>query len=235
MELRQAGGTVTAAPRQVDEFGDGPSSSWLNDFGLAGEALSMELIEEQIIPQVRDRVGENRLHMLATMVLMGMNRIVVRDGSITAKMRFRATARDKAAVDYAVSQDPGGSSSWGNRGSESYVSHSTMISTVGTNVQSDTNLRAELFGEIKINFVSETLPLERFADQAALALVQRNALVGSVPAPTESAPVAPTLPAVPGTAPPVVPPTPVATAPAPPAPAPATPSEPVNAAPPAAP
>jgi hypothetical protein len=49
-----------------------------------------------------------------------------------------------------------------------------MVSTIGVNVQANTELNAELFGEVRINFVSETLPLDRFVDSARLALVQKN-------------------------------------------------------------
>ena len=69
-----------------------PSPDWLADFDLAGEELTDELLEEQLIPAARRRVGESRLQTLATMVLLGMNRIVVRDGSISARVRFRAAA-----------------------------------------------------------------------------------------------------------------------------------------------
>ena len=148
--------------------------AWLADYGLGDQELTDELIEEQVIPAARRRVGENRLQMLATMVLMGMNRINVKDGSISARLRFRAAARDKAAVDYAVSQDPGGQG-WGSRGSATYAQSAMMVSTVGVNVQAEADLKAELFGEVKINFVSETLPLERFVDAAQLTLLQRNA------------------------------------------------------------
>ena len=37
---------------------------------------------------------------------------------------------------------------------------------------------ADLFGEVKLNFVSETLPLDKLADAAKVALVQRNSPVG---------------------------------------------------------
>jgi hypothetical protein len=153
---------------------DPPSPAWLAEFGLDGEELTTELIEEQLVPQARRRLGNDRLQTLATMVLLGMNRVVVRDGSISAKLRFRAAAQDRAVVDYAVSQDPGGSS-WGTRGNSAYSTHTTMVSTVGVNAQTDAQLRADLFGEVRLNFESETLPLEQFADAAQRALLQRNA------------------------------------------------------------
>jgi hypothetical protein len=205
---------VRAIPGAGDE-GDEASPSWLADFGLAGEPLTDELIEERLIPAARQQVGENRLQMLATLVLLGMSRINIRDGTISARVRFRAAAKDTMQVDYAVQQDPGGGSGWGARGSSTYVDHQTMVSTVGVNVQADTDLKAELFGEVQINFVSETLPLERFVDTAKMTLLQRNtrAMAPTATAPTAAAP-APSVPAAPPTAPPplATPPTPVAPA-----------------------
>ncbi len=159
---------------QDDENGFAAAPEWLADFGLEGEELTEELLENQLLPYARRRIGENRLQMLATMVLLGMNRINVKDGSISARVRFRAAARDLANVDYAVSQDPG-QPSWGRRGGASAMRHATMISTVGANAQAETTLQAELFGQVKINFESETLPLERFADEALMTMLQRNA------------------------------------------------------------
>lgn len=177
--------------------GEEESPSWLSDFGLDGVPLTDEVVEANLVPAARRRVGESRLQTLASMVLLGMNRVNVKDGTISAKVRFRAVAQDKAAVDYAVSQDPGGGG-WGTRGSGTYANSATMVSTVGVNVQSDSELKAELFGEVKINFVSETLPLDRFVDSARMSLLQRNA---RSPAPAALPPAA----APPAAAPPVPP------------------------------
>ncbi len=190
------------------EDADQPSSpDWLSDFGLQGEELTPELIEEQLVPKARDRVGQNRLQMLATMVLLGMNRVVVKDGSISARLRFRAVAADTAKVDYAVSDDPNSGGNWGERGSSTYATPSTKVSTVGVNVQSDSELRAELFGEVKINFVSETLPLDRFVDDARRRLLERHARPNTG---ARATPAAVTLPS------PALPATPAPLAPAPP-------------------
>jgi hypothetical protein len=148
--------------------------AWLADFDLEGESLTDELIEEQLIPMAQRRVGESRMQTLATMVLLGMNRIVVRDGSIAAKVRFRAAATDRAKVAYASVVDPA-NSSWGERGSLAYSAPSMMVSTVGVNVQAESDLKVELFGEVKINFASETMPLERFADAAQIRLLESHA------------------------------------------------------------
>jgi hypothetical protein len=189
---------------------------WLSEYGLDGQLLSTELIDEQLVPMARKRIGQNRLQTLATMVLLGMNRVVVRDGTISARIQIRAQANDKAKVDYAVSSDPGGPT-WGERGS-AMGQPGLMVSTVAANVQTDTQLKAELYGEVRINFASETLPLERFADPARQALLQRNSRSGT-PANTVPASAAPA--ALPGAVP--APAAPVQAAPAAAAPVPLPP------------
>ena len=201
---------------------DADPPSWLTDYGLEDEPLTDELVEGTLVPAARGRLGEDRLQMLATMVLMGMNRINVKDGTISAKVRFRAAARDSANVTFATAQDPGGAT-WGARGGSAHDQAQMMISTVGANVQADADLRAELFGEVKINFVSETLPLDRFVDAAQLALLQRNAntIAPAQPAPAQAAlPAAPlpastTLPAAAAPATPAAPAAPLPAAPLP--------------------
>jgi hypothetical protein len=200
---------VLPRPAQGEDADEPRSPEWLREFQLENEDLTPELIEEQLVPKARRRVGQDRQQTLATMVLLGLNRVVVRDGSISARLRFRAAAADTAKVEYAVSDDPTAGGSWGSRGSTAYALPSTKVSTVGVNMQSDSELKAELFGEVKINFASETLPLERFVDEAKRTLLERRAKTAAVvvaaptvvnatpavtPAPAAAPPAAVTLP-----------------------------------------
>jgi hypothetical protein len=174
------------APRAEDL-----SPIWLADYGLEGQQLTTELLEQQVLPQVRTKVGAERQQLLATMVLLGLNRVAVRDGSISAKVMFRAAARDAAAVQYATSSDPQSIATWGERGSLSQTAQSTtMVSTLAVNAQNESTVRADLFGEVKLNFVSETLPLDRMADAAKVALVQQHSMTGRAAAPAVAAPPA---------------------------------------------
>jgi hypothetical protein len=177
------------------------SPIWLADYGLEGQELSSELLEQQILPQVRNKVGAERQQLLATMVMLGLNRVAVRDGSISAKVMFRAAARDAASVQYATSSDPQSMNNWGERGSLSQGAQSTtMVSTLAVNAQNESTVRADLFGEVKLNFVSETLPLDRMADAAKLALVQQHSMTGRAAAPAPAAaPAAAPPPAAEGT------------------------------------
>ena len=171
LQLPDATGTEPRLSPRAEEL----SPVWLADYGLEGQELSTELLEQQVLPQVRNKVGAERQQLLATMVLLGLNRVAVRDGSISAKVMFRAAARDAAAVQYATSSDPQAIATWGERGSLSQTSQSTtMVSTLAVNAQNESTVRADLFGEVKLNFVSETLPLDRLADAAKSALVQQH-------------------------------------------------------------
>ena len=67
--------------------------------------LDEETIEEKLVPAARDSLARSRQQMLATMVMMGINRIIVTDGKINAKLRFNFSAQDamqqmKTAVGY---------------------------------------------------------------------------------------------------------------------------------------
>ncbi len=172
--LAQSDGGLVLAPvpqGDPDDFVEPPS--WLAEFDEDGADLSSEFLESSLLPKARERLAQQRLSNLATMVLLGMNRVVVNDGNVGARLRFRAAAADHAAVEYASSDDPqSGGTVWGGKGAGSGAV--TKVSTVGVNVQSDSQLKAELFGEVKINFATEAVPLDRFVDEAQRTLLERN-------------------------------------------------------------
>ncbi len=167
--------SLAPVPHADDGEDDANSPTWLSDYGHEGAELTPEFLEQELLPKARERVARSRLQTLSTMVLLGMNRIIIKDGTISARLRFRAAAADHAAVQYATSGDPPtGGEEWGRRAGSSEPMASTKVSTVGVNVQSDSELKAELFGEVKINFASETVPLDRFIDDAKRTLLDRH-------------------------------------------------------------
>ena len=207
VRLVDSGDGLTLAPVAKADDSEPASPRWLADYNLAGEELTTETLEEKVLPAAREHAAKARLQTLATMVLMGINRIVVKDGTIGARLRFRAAASDHAAVQYATGGDPSsGGEQWGAKGSASDPLPSTKVSTVGVNVQSDSELKAELFGEVRINFASETVPLDRFVDDAKRALLERHsrAIPSAPPATVVKlvSPAAPTATTTPPTTPP---------------------------------
>ncbi|HWB75426.1 MAG TPA: hypothetical protein VG755_10725 [Nannocystaceae bacterium] len=63
--------------------------------GLPGmTSIDDEVIESQLVPAARNDLARSRQSLLATLLLMGINRIIVTDGKINAKLKFDFKARD---------------------------------------------------------------------------------------------------------------------------------------------
>jgi len=185
-----AAGKSGESPRLLPRPGrEGESPAWLEQFGMTGSQLSQELTDGPLLDAARLKVGEERMQSLATLVLMGINRVVVGDGDIRARMQFHASARDTLRAE--VNQQQLGIA---GQALQAAQATSMMVSTVKANAQADASIKADLMGEVRINFRSETFPLERFADSAAIQLINRHAR-------WQSTPSAPPAAAAPATAP----------------------------------
>jgi hypothetical protein len=181
-------------PRLLPRAGaEGTAPDWLGKYGFAGQELTAELTDGALVTAGRRQVGEDRLQTLATMVLMGINRVVVSDGNVRAKLQFHAAAIDRQRVD--VTQQGVGIA---GRTVGTDQRAQMMVSTTKVNAQADAAIKADLLGEVRIAFRTETFPLERFADSAAIQLINRHARWQGPPA--TGAPASPA--ATPATAPP---------------------------------
>lgn len=58
------------------------------------ERLDDELVEALLVPAARTQLATSRQQLLATMVMLGINRIVVTDGKLSAKVMYDFKARD---------------------------------------------------------------------------------------------------------------------------------------------
>jgi hypothetical protein len=210
--------TVTA------EDGEGALVRISNDLGLAKPItdISDPAQEQRLVQAARLEIARGRQQLLASMVLLGINRIVVTDGTINAKVMFSLHASDQAQRTSAASmydRKASRASSSSFRGSFSpwsgisggYSSsgseHKTAVSSsVEETSESKAELKAKLSGEVRVNFKSDYLPLEKMATPQMIAAISGNA------EPRTPAGVAPAAPAGAGAAP---------AAPAPAAPAPA--------------
>jgi hypothetical protein len=162
-----------------------------------------QAIDETIVPATRKSMAERRQQTLATMVLMGINRIVVDEGEILAKLVFHIDASETMNVRFDQSKQTLGNMAGGNK-SNTFSGNGIMVNTSSLNAQSDINVRADLTGQVKVKFRSETFPLERFADSMAIQLINENAKVPTPPPVAQNAP---------STQPPSVAPIPLPTAP----------------------
>jgi hypothetical protein len=199
----------------------GESPDWLGEFGLDGEELTPELTEGALLDAGRRRAGEERMQSLATLVLMGINRVIVKDGEIMAKLNFHAEAREQVQAELQSANISGGLAS------QSYNASGTsmMVSTLKANAQADLGLKADLMGQVKITFASETFDLNKFASPIGIQLIQQHARWRSPKEPGGNSAAENTAPTENATATPApAPPTPAPPTPAPAAPRPTTPS-----------
>lgn len=165
-------GTAGEPRLRVRPGREGTQPVWLAEYDLEGSELSDELVETQLVDRARRRVGDERIQMLATTVLMGINRIVVNDGSVKARMQFHAQARERTTAE--LLQGMQGAQS-GIVGRATGAAATMLVSTVAANAQSDASIRADLMGEVRVSFRTETFDLNNFANTQAIQLINRHA------------------------------------------------------------
>jgi hypothetical protein len=215
LEIDAAGGAPQVRTRPSADAASMPD--FFADLGLPSQAGSVDdaALEEQLVPAARKRLAMDRQQMLATMVLMGINRIVVTDGSIKASVLFDLSTRD--AVQRAHNQQQTATfhetSKYQRRpGFFGWFSgYSTFDRNTDFTVQTVTNdkdesqasvdMKAKLAGEVNVRFRSETFPLEKMSE--LIAPDMRDKVQGRLPqrAPTAApgpAPAPPPAPVLPG-------------------------------------
>ncbi|MGL4321624.1 MAG: hypothetical protein ACRCS3_12235 [Paracoccaceae bacterium] len=199
---------------RTDAVAAGQLPSFLKDLGFDSPAdLDATAINDVVIPEARYTLAEMRHQSLATMVMMGINRIVVSDGEINAKLVFHVDASESTSLTFSDYKP----TSWtmaGKLGGNSFGASGVLVNTTNLNAQSDVNMKADLTGEVRVRFKSDYFPLERFADSAAIQLISSRAKIAApstpaaatAPAPATAAPVLPAQPALPAVPPAPTPP-----------------------------
>lgn len=173
---------------------DRPAPNFKGDLNLSEDVdLSDDAVEETLVPAARRKLAESRHSMLATMVIMGINRIVITSGRIRAQMGFRIDASDTGHVQTASEFDStnevstgfgGGIGSFFGGPSASIKNTLTYVSSTKKDSSDELDVSANLTGEVDLRFKSDYFPMERFADPNMIALIQ-----GNTPNPSANAPV----------------------------------------------
>jgi hypothetical protein len=76
--------------------------------------LDDELVEALLVPAARTQIATGRQQLLATMVMMGINRIVVTEGKIQAKVMFEFQAKDNRRYQASATQFDYATDQYGN-------------------------------------------------------------------------------------------------------------------------
>jgi len=206
---------LATGPSQLPDF--------MKDLGLPEpiNSLTAKTAEDTLVPAARRRMAMDRQQLLATMVLMGINRLIVTDGKIAASCLFQLDTTDTVTEDTsrAASFDEHTESErqgWGfwffPRSSSSSTADFSISTTQDTSSTADVQMHAQLAGNVDINFRSETFPLERMADLLQIREIEQKAPQAAPAGPAQPGiqlPPPPPLPALPGMQPaPAAPPTP---------------------------
>lgn len=146
--------------------------------------------EAALVRSARLAMARSRMQLLSSMVLLGINRIVVTDGSIRAKvvfgMRGSDVARRRSTASLHDDQRSshkrirgGGFALFGFGGgsiSRDSRSHMTTVqSSLDEGSTSRAEVKAQLSGDVRVNFKSDFLPVENLATPEMIAAIQGHA------------------------------------------------------------
>ncbi|QAY75978.1 hypothetical protein [Sphingosinicella sp. BN140058] len=153
--------------------------------------LSDANAELRLVTAARLQMAKSRQQLLSSMVMLGINRIVVTDGSITAKVVFDMRASDKAKRHYTASMHDRESQKYKEKinaeygswytpysASASFEGEQEHVATVGSaldeNSESKAEVKAKLSGEVRVNFKSDYLPMDKMATPQMMSVIQGN-------------------------------------------------------------
>jgi hypothetical protein len=147
--------------------------------------------EGRLVQAARLQMARSRQQLLSSMVILGINRIVVTDGAINAKVVFDFRASDAAQRQAGASLYDSQSSSnrnvnsvsggigWFGGFSNTNVNEQKHVTTVQSSVDetssSNQEMKAKLTGEVRVNFKSDYFPMEKLASPGMIASIQGNA------------------------------------------------------------
>lgn len=187
----------TAPQATLTATSDNPEAFYArvtNELGLAQPIndISDPNEELRLVMGARLQMARARQQLLSSMVLLGINRIVVTDGAINAKVVFDMRASDvatrkatasmldeqRSAAKTRTSASYGGwfSPVKANFSAEASTEHvATVTSSVDESSESRAEVKAKLTGEVRLNFKSDYLPMEKMATPEMISTIQGNA------------------------------------------------------------
>ena len=174
----------------LDVSGDQPALNATNDLSdddasrmrrtlNLNEDADLEDVDAVIVPAARRYIAQSRQQMLSSMVLMGINRVIVTRGRIKAQMGFRIDTKDYATASASKSFDTKTEAqarygAWYTPVKASVKTTVAYVSSSQKDSENEINVSANLSGEVDLQFKSDVFPLERFADAGVISGIQGN-------------------------------------------------------------
>lgn len=179
LEVQIDQGAARLIPTEAGE--DNELAEVRQALGVDGELdLGDEQSEAELARRAQLEMAKLRQKQLATMVLLGINRIVVTDGEINAKVVIDVKTSDKSKAKATASMlDDANVTSqtragWFSR-TATQTAHKTLVTSASDETsESKAEAKAKLSGSVRVKFKSETFPLERVASQTELDAVNSH-------------------------------------------------------------
>jgi hypothetical protein len=137
-----------------------------------------------LLPIVRRKLARDRQSMLSTMILMGLQRVVVDDGHLHASMDLRVDARSIAEqtrgeqLDTRVETEASGSFGMGAWGASARLSASVgFVKSDEQYTREDIAVQAGLRSSVDVRFHTEPLDTQRVANERTLDRLRDRSLV----------------------------------------------------------
>ena len=183
-------------PRDVDEeqqeatlrWKDGgpkPSEAAMRSaLGLdPGESVPSGDPETSLVPYARRALARQRQQMLATMVMLGMQRIVIESGRLNAAMRFHIDTRSAAnseegsRFDLQNTMEVKGSLGFGPWGMDAKMTNTIgYVSTQKNQTTEEMNTDLDLNSSVELYFKTDYVPLDRLAGKGQVDRIKVNTL-----------------------------------------------------------
>jgi hypothetical protein len=147
------------------------------------ESVSSGDPETTLVPFARRMIARQRQQVLASMVMMGMQRIVIESGRINASMRFHidtrsaANAESGSRFDLQNRTEVSGKFGYGPWGAEAKMQNT--IGYVSTQKQQSTeemNTDLDLNSSVELIFKTDYLPLDRMAGKGQVDRIKVNTI-----------------------------------------------------------
>ena len=191
IRLEQGDGGVRAVPTERAGEADAPQGiQGALNLSESVDTIDEATIEEVLVPAARRKMAQSRLQMLSSLVMMGLQRIVINHGRIRATMGFHIDATDRASAEQAslldtsvAAQAQVGFGMWSASASTSV----TYVRSTRASSDAELNVNADLTGEVDLTFSTDYMPLNRMATTENIARIR-----GNTPVPSENTPAAQT-------------------------------------------
>ena len=164
--------------------GQPPTEAALRSALGAAEGVPLPVSNpEALVPLARQVLARNRQQLLATMIQMGLQRIVIESGRVNAAMKLHVDASSAAANDRGSQFDMrnttevGVGAKFGPWGAEAKMQNTIgYVSTDRTSTSENINASVDLDSGVELYFKTDYVPLNRLAGVGDVERIRVNTL-----------------------------------------------------------